>query len=192
MYETSKAEKRRKREQSFWTPDGVRQYHWDMVLRGRVLDVGSGDDLLSNAEPFDLDQGDANDLRPYYEERSFDAVHASQCLEHMHNPTLTLATWLHVVKPGGFVVVTIPDFDLYEKRRWPSRFNPDHRAAFSLWRQSAPSAPLIHVPTMLRQYNVRRLALLDTHYDYMESDDVDQTLDSHNGVEAFIEFVVQK
>jgi hypothetical protein len=40
--------------------------------------------------------------------------------------------WWALVKPGGYLVIVVPDEDLYEQGMWPSRFNTDHKATFNL------------------------------------------------------------
>jgi hypothetical protein len=103
---------------------------------GRGLDVGSGDDPLSSYAQFfprisevaswDVEQGDAQFLQGVPDEH-YDFVHSSHCLEHMADPAMALASWFRVVRPGGHLVVVVPDEDLYEQAQWPSTFNGDHK-----------------------------------------------------------------
>lgn len=102
-------------------------------LRGRVLDIGCGTDpVVPTAMPFDLEQGDANRILDYLTPESFDCIHSSHCLEHMCDAQAALAHWWALVRPGGFMVLVVPDEDLYEQGHWPSLFNPDHKATFRL------------------------------------------------------------
>ncbi len=48
--------------------------------------------------------------------------------------------WLRVLKPGGHLVVTIPEEDLYEQGRFPSTFNLDHKWTFTIHKQKSWSA----------------------------------------------------
>ena len=41
------------------------------------------------------------------------------------------------MRPGGFLVLVVPDEDLYEQGMWPSAFNEDHKATFRLDRPSS-------------------------------------------------------
>jgi SAM-dependent methyltransferase len=124
MYETGKCQK--KREQAG---------HFRTFLRGRGIDVGAGDDPLGVPDgsvlPWDKEQGDAQCL-PGVEDSSFDFLYSSHCLEHMADITATLANWIRVVKTGGFIYVVVPDYLLYEKGTWPSRYNSDHKHTFSM------------------------------------------------------------
>lgn len=105
----------------------------DTYMAGRVIDIGCGNDLVvPHAEPFDLAHGNANRLDEVREVEGYDCVHASHCLEHMHDPVDALGRWWKLVKPGGYLVVVVPDEDLYEQGTWPSRFNPDHKVTFRL------------------------------------------------------------
>ena len=102
-------------------------------LSGRVIDIGCGKDLVvPDAIPFDLPQGDAQWVLDYFEPKSFDCVHSSHCLEHMKNVKVALGNWWSLVKPGGYLVIVVPDEDLYEQGIWPSIFNSDHKATFNL------------------------------------------------------------
>ncbi|MBT5471009.1 MAG: class I SAM-dependent methyltransferase, partial [Nitrospina sp.] len=100
---------------------------------GKVLDVGCGDDLVvPNAMPFDKEQGDAQKILDYLEPNTFDCVHSSHSLEHMNDVPKALEQWWQLVKPGGAMVIVVPDEDLYEQGVWPSLFNRDHSATFRL------------------------------------------------------------
>lgn len=100
-----------------------------------VLDIGCGPDkVVPHAQPFDQEHGDANDILKYIPAQSFDTVHSSHCLEHMKDPVSALSQWWEVVKPGGYLITVVPEEDLYEQGQWPSRFNFDHKATFTLKR----------------------------------------------------------
>src|SRR4051812_34255748 len=105
----------------------------ERFLSGRIIDIGAGRDLVApGAEPFDVEHGDANRILDYRERESYDCVHSSHCLEHMFNPAEALAQWWGLVKPGGHLIVVVPEENLYEQGYWPSLFNPDHKASFRL------------------------------------------------------------
>jgi SAM-dependent methyltransferase len=100
---------------------------------GRVIDIGCGGDVVvPHAIPFDRPQGDAQWILDQFEPESFDCVHSSHCLEHMENVLIALCNWWALVKPGGYLVLVVPDADLYEQGIWPSIFNTDHKATFTL------------------------------------------------------------
>jgi len=84
------------------------------------------------AESFDVDKGDANTIDKYFEPETFDSIHSSHCLEHMINPVSALAGWWSILKRGGFLILVVPDEDLYEQTIWPSAFNSDHKSTFRL------------------------------------------------------------
>src|SRR6185436_17933582 len=111
---------------ALWSPDVL------ALLKGDGLDVGCGDDpILPGVERFDKPEGDANHLSRYVK-RSYDFVFASHVLEHMHDPRAALCDWLSVVRPGGHLIVLVPDEDLYEQGHFPSLFNDDHKHTFTL------------------------------------------------------------
>jgi SAM-dependent methyltransferase len=109
-------------------PEFTRTY-----LGGRVIDIGAGKDpVCPHAEPFDVTDGDANVITRYRDAGQYDAVHSSHCLEHMRDPVAALAEWWALLKVGGFLVLVVPDEDLYEQGIWPSAFNRDHKSTFRL------------------------------------------------------------
>ena len=50
----------------------------------------------------------------------------------MRDVPQALEQWWQLVKPGGAMVIVVPDEDLYEQGAWPSLFNRDHSATFRL------------------------------------------------------------
>lgn len=102
-------------------------------LQGRVLDIGAGTDLVCPwAKSFDIEDGDANHMTRYFQAGSFDTVHSSHSLEHMDNPKSALEDWWQLVKPEGYLIVIVPDEDLYEQGIWPSFFSNEHKSTFRL------------------------------------------------------------
>jgi SAM-dependent methyltransferase len=64
--------------------------------------------------------------------------------------------WWRVLKPGGHLILYVPERDLYEKRvHLPSRFNPDHKRFFLLDRDDPPDTvgliPLIESVLPIRE-----------------------------------------
>ena len=102
-------------------------------LQGRVIDIGCGPDLVvPHAEPFDLDHGDAQKIATLRPNSAYDAVCSSHCLEHMRDVPGALQQWWALVRPGGYLILVVPDEDLYEQGGWPSLFNWDHKATFRI------------------------------------------------------------
>lgn len=190
MKETSKAMRRR------WCEDFRGEFPWRSIFVGKGIDVGAGDDPLPYQEcrAFDMADGDANRLAEYFPEGSFDYLHASQCLEHMHDPRAALAQWLKVVKPGGHVICTIPDWVAYEGMRWPSVYNGDHKSSWSMVYRGSIAPIHIHIPSFLAEFpvDVRLARFVDANYDYKVGTSRDQTLPEMDGVECWNEFVLRK
>jgi len=109
-------------------------------LFGRILDVGCGVDSIdlyrplfpgiTEVVPWDVPDGDAQFLETLANE-SFDSVYSSHCLEHLRDARVALTHWVRVVRRGGFVIVRVPDFELYEHAVIPSMFNEDHKLFFT-------------------------------------------------------------
>lgn len=123
----------------------VREYRsaefFKKFLSGKVIDIGAGNDpVVAHAETFDILDGDANKIDEYRPAEFYDSVYSSHCLEHMNHPRDALARWWKLVKHGGYLIVVVPDEELYEQGFWPSIFNTDHKASFRL--QHEPLSPV--------------------------------------------------
>lgn len=184
-------------------------YDWGRVFRGHGLDVGSGDDPLSRfliceEHPFnrweevkdlDLPDGAGDDVTQFVgSDEQFDFVHGSQVLEHAIDPAVMLRSWLKVLKPGGHIVATVPDWELYEKKTWPSKWNAGHRSQWTIREEPSTDARFYVLPIWLEYIGtkVSLCRLVTTNYDFSLGPEIDQTLDSLKGVECFIEFVLLK
>jgi SAM-dependent methyltransferase len=112
----------------------------ELYLQGRVIDIGCGPDpIVPYAEPFDLEHGDAQEIATVRPNGAYNAVCSSHCLEHMRNVPHALAQWWALVRDGGYLILVVPDEDLYEQGGWPSIFNYDHKATFRFGKRAASS-----------------------------------------------------
>jgi SAM-dependent methyltransferase len=146
---------------------------------GDGIDIGGRPDPLvlytdvfaaiRSVRTWDLDDGDAQ-MMSGVADGTFDFVHSSHCLEHLHDPAEGLRNWLRVVKPGGHVIVTVPDEDLYEQGVFPSTFNRDHKWTFTIHKPDSWSPRSVNVLTLLaglgREAQVLKVELLDATYRY--------------------------
>ncbi len=178
--ETSKAFARRQGEGYF-----------ERVLVGRGIDIGCGDDPVTpDSVHWDLPQGDAQEL-PGLDPAAFDWVYSSHCLEDLPNPWRALHRWWEVLRPGGRLLVVVPDEDLYEQGFWPSRFNPGHRWTLTIHKSrswSPVSINLTELTAVLPNHRVRWLRVCDAGYDYSGG-----VWDRTSGpAEAHIELLLEK
>ena len=172
---------------------------------GKGIDIGPGPDpltefisffpLLESVELWDLGQGDAQFMERAKDE-SFDFVHSSHCLEHLHDPFEGIKNWFRILKPGGYLVVTIPDEDLYEQWVFPSTYNPDHKCTFTIHKKSSWCSKSINVIELLQSLEsaqILKIELLeDTYRNDLETRS-DQTNSNYNRIgECAIEFIVKK
>ena len=91
---------------------------------GKGIDIGGKPDpltlykemfpLMKGVKTWDWEDGDAQFLTGV-DDGSLDFVHSSHCLEHLVKPAEGLYNWFRVVREGGYLVITVPDEDLYEQ-----------------------------------------------------------------------------
>lgn len=135
MYEASKAAKRRFRDGNFFK-----------YFSGRGIDIGAGPDCVDrykdvfgfeSAYNWDLKDGDGQYLQSVAD-GTYDFLHSSHSLEHMVDPRTAMHHWIRVVRSGGYIIVTIPEQNMYEKNQWPSQYNSDHKWSFTLGHDKLP------------------------------------------------------
>ena len=149
MKECSKSIQRRLADSNF-----LRRY-----FVGNGIDIGGKPDplalyqelfpLMREIRTWDWEDGDAQYLAGLGDE-TLDFVHSSHCLEHLVNPETGLHNWLRVLKPGGYMVITVPDEDLYEQGRFPSTFNRDHKWTFTVLKMNSWSHRSINLMDLVR------------------------------------------
>ncbi len=193
MHETSKAVLRRLHDSRFATRYFV----------GDGIDVGAGSDALGqyreqfpamrSCRAWDLKDGDAQ-LLATVPDASFDFVHSSHCLEHMRDPFEAMQHWLRVLKPGGHLVVLVPDEDLYEQGVFPSTFNGDHKWTFTICKPASWSPRSVNLTDLLARFagqaQVVKMETLDAGFRYQLGRRMDQTLTPIG--ECAIEFVLRR
>lgn len=192
MHETSKAIIRRLNDSRF-----VNKY-----FVGSGIDIGCGDDplskytqqfpLMTSLKPWDLNDGDAQ-LMASVPDETYDFVHSSHCLEHMYDPYEAFDNWIRICKPGGHIITTIPDEDLYEQGVWPSNHNPDHKVSWTILKNESWCPSSINLIEFLYQYKeqieVLKVELINHTFIY-DIQRIDQTY--HHISECAIEFIVRK
>jgi SAM-dependent methyltransferase len=169
---------------------------------GNGIDIGCGPDpltkyaqqfpLMTGIKEWDVADGDAQ-LMAGAEDDSYDFVHNSHCLEHMRDPYEAFDNWLRICKPGGHIITTIPDEDLYEQGVWPSTHNGDHKTSWTILKDESWSPASINLLEFLYQYKdkieVLKVELINGAFIY-NVQRFDQTY--HSISECAIEFVVRK
>jgi predicted SAM-dependent methyltransferase len=181
MHEASKAAKRRG---SVFQP-----------ISGKVLDIGCGpnpvSELYSGITEFkgwDLPDGDAQYLVGC-KNNYWDCVHSSHSLEHMKDPIASLKRWVEVVSSGGYLVITVPDEEMYEHFQWPSRFNGDHKWSFTV-HSSSRMPKSINVLDIIRKLKgIQLISLTRVEEGFDKNNPNDQTIGS---AECCIEFILRK
>lgn len=167
---------------------------------GEGIDIGCGQDcigkyaelfpLMRDVKPWDANDGDAQKMSGVAD-NTYDFVHSSHCLEHLVDPSEGLKNWFRILKPGGHMVVMVPDEDLYERGIFPSISNSDHKWTFTIWKKQSWSSRSINLLYLLQTLGdsaeILKVEVLDASY-LPSAYKQDQTL----GIgECAIEFILR-
>jgi SAM-dependent methyltransferase len=169
---------------------------------GKGLDIGGKPDPLclyqslfcrmGEVRTWDWEDGDAQFLDSV-ENESFDFIHSSHCLEHLIDPSVGIGHWFRAVRRGGYLIVTVPDEDLYEQGVFPSTFNRDHKWTFTIHKQESWSERSINLIDLARKLGPEaelvRIEQLSSNYRF-DLPRFDQTLTPVG--ECGIEMVIRK
>lgn len=192
MKETSKSVMRRLHDTRFAT----------RFLVGEGIDVGCGTDpislyaelfpLMKTVRAWDVSDGDAQ-LLASVADATYDFVHSSHCLEHLADPVEALKHWFRVLKPGGHLIMLLPDEDLYEMGMFPSQINADHKWTFTLSKEGSWSPRSVNIFDLVKTLGTEaqpvKLELLDAGHRYALPA-MDQTLTPIG--ECAIEVILRK
>jgi SAM-dependent methyltransferase len=193
-YEASKAIKRRYMDGAFHSRYFV----------GNGIDVGCGPDsivrfcrhtfpLMMNIKNWDMEDGDAQYFEGV-EDNTFNFLHSSHSMEHMDDVQIALDNWIRVVKPGGYLILSFPDEDMYEQKVWPSRFNSDHKHTFTIHKDDSWSPVSINILSLAAEISsYAQTERLICHRDFFIETPaiVDQTT-LPNTTECSIEWILKK
>lgn len=192
MKECSKSIQRRLSDSNF-----MRRY-----FVGDGLDIGGKPDplvlykeffpLMTDIRTWDWEDGDAQYLKGVAD-ASLGFIHSSHCLEHLIDPVEGLRNWFRVVHEGRYLVVTVPDEDLYEQGVFPSTFNRDHKWTFTVFKTKSWSDRSINLIDLIRELGpaaeVVKIEQLSANYRF-ELPRFDQTLTPVG--ECGIELIIRK
>ena len=170
----------------------LREGYFKKYINDRIgLDIGAGEDPINNTyRRWDLifGDGDATELEGV-EPETFETVYASHVLEHLQFPHLALKRWYEVLKPNGYLCISIPHRDLYEKKKFlPSQWNPDHKYFWLPEDTDPPFTKSLRAVTLeaIPNANILEFRVVDEGYDY------NQAGNEHPVGEYSIEMVIQK
>lgn len=192
MKECSKSIQRRLNDSNF-----LRRY-----FVGKGVDIGGKPDplslykeffpLMETVKTWDWEDGDAQFMTGV-DDHALDFVHSSHCLEHLVDPAEGLRNWLRVVREGGYLIITVPDEDMYEQGVFPSTFNRDHKWTFTIFKTRSWSDRSINLLDLVRELGptaeLIRVEQLSANYRF-DLPRFDQTLTPV--AECGIELVIRK
>lgn len=105
----------------------------DKYLNGNIIDIGCGKHKIT-PEATGVDQVDHYGVVNYVTNHldqlasvrpewvgNFDVVYSSHCLEHVKDDLVSLKEWVSLLKPGGYLILYLPDDDHYDNDS-----NPEH------------------------------------------------------------------
>lgn len=163
MAETKKAFERRKKEGFF-----------EKYVKGTVIDIGVGridtydgvDPLTPDCDTWDKDNGNAETMNGVGNE-TYDTVYTSHLLEHLNNPITAIQNWFRILSKGGYLIISVPHRDLYERKKTlPSNWNLDHKFYLLPDTEEAPHTKsfkkLIEEALEGQNYSIKSIKVQDT------------------------------
>lgn len=169
---------------------------------GHGVDIGGKPDPLvlykqlfcqmNDVQTWDWENGDAQFMQSISDEK-FDFVHSSHCLEHLNDPYEGIRNWFRIIRAGGYLIITVPDEDLYEQGVFPSTFNHDHKWTFTILKTRSWSNQSINIIDLVKALGEKaelvKLEQLSSTYRF-DLPRYDQTLTPVG--ECGIEFIIRK
>ena len=148
--------------------------------------------LIKSVKVWDLSDGDAQFMDGVMDD-SYDFVTSSHCLEHLIDPFQGIKNWLRILRPGGHLIITIPEEDLYEQGTWPSNKNLDHKHSFTILKNESWAPNSINVFDLITylgpEVDVRKISVEDSGYRF-DMANYDQTMTPVS--ESSIEIILRK
>lgn len=122
----------------------------------------------------------------------FDFIH-SDCLGRFANPQQVLARWLELIKPGGYLILTLPADSRVEERILPAVTHVDHERIFTLDRPDVAIAGSVNVLELVNDASAvsscERICLLREFGENPQEGAADR---QHEAVAYAIEIVLRK
>jgi len=170
-----------------------------LYFKGHGIDIGGKPDplslytelfpLIKDVRTWDKEDGDAQYMSSI-SDNTYDFVHSSHCLEHLDNPMTGIKNWLRILKPSGYLIITVPDEDLYEQGVFPSTFNEDHKWTFTIWKRNSWSNKSINILDIIKLFDnktsVEKIELLNSTYRTLPRYDQTLTPIAECGIEIII------
>ncbi|WP_320169169.1 methyltransferase domain-containing protein [Maridesulfovibrio sp.] len=192
--EQSKAAKRRY---------NLGQFH-TRYFAGDGIDIGGGPDPLGqyagvfarmrSCRTWDKVDGDAM-LMQGVEDSSYDFLHSSHCLEDLEDVNIAMKNWIRIVRPGGYLVITVPDEDMYEQGIWPSNYNRAHKWTFAVYKTRSWSPRSVNVLDLVTGFGDQvYLEKLEVVRDFFRAGLAERKIDQTRTTvcESCIEFILRK
>ena len=124
----------------------------EKYLTGKILDIGCGErKVVPYAEGVDIRPldgvGHVMKITPQMEMAftdRYETVFSSHCLEHVVDDTGVLRAWIQLVKPGGHLVLYLPDAKHYDNRENIEHFQSYEYEVFMRWfKESFPNMTVV-------------------------------------------------
>lgn len=121
---------------------------------------------------------------------NYDFVHSDLSLAIVDNCFAALQRWFEVVKPGGHLILRVPDEDLAGRGLYPTPLAPDWKWTFTIYKRRSWSAKSINlvnlIMTLGESAEIKRIVTLDGEMDYSAPIDFGTQPSGEAGIEVVI------
>ena len=166
---------------------------------GRGIDLGPGSEPLAGfAGAFPaitaLDTAawppEHLEALPGLADDSYDFVHSDLSLAIVKNCFAALQRWFALVRPGGHLILRVPDEDMAGRGLYPNPLAPEWKWTFTIYKRQSWSAKSINlvnlIMTLGEAAEIKRLLSLDGEMDFSAPIDFGTPPSGEAGIEAVI------
>lgn len=151
---------------------------------GKGIDIGGFDEkIFPNFIKIEYDLKKARNITSFIKDK-FDCVYSSYFLQHFEEPYNVMLEFWKLVKKNGYMIIIVPDEDLYEQGFFPSKMCNLSKHTFTISKRNSwcdKSINLLDLANKIPNSKIIKIELQDNNYDrkkmkFQDNNFIDQTI----------------